>query len=364
MRLEKLEIEGFRSLYSVRWEPGPMNVWIGPNAGGKSNFLDALELLRAAATGEFRDAVFARGGMIPLLWDGRAERIRFSLTTDGNLTYSLSIRPLGPTSEFRVTEESVRRGSEELLTRDWADMAEAAEPGETILATRFGPDDPEEPRRLQQWLRRWEVHYDLRTDRKADVRRSAPVRRETRLSRDGGNLVQVLHTLYTTNEEFERRLDDALAAAFPDDYVKLKFAPLEEGRIELRLRWKHSARPPAAADLSDGTLRFLMLAAILANPEPAPLIAIDEPETGLHPRMLAIVAELAEEAASKSQVILATHSPELLDAFHEEPPAVTVFRWEKDRTVLSTLAGVDLKRWVEDYSLGKFAFSGEAEALS
>jgi len=216
----------------------------------------------------------------------------------------------------------------------------------------------------EQWLRRWEVHYDLRTDRKADVRRSVPARHEKRLSRDGANLIQVLHTLYMTNEEFERRLDDAMAAAFPDDYVKLKFAPLEEGRIELRLRWKHVARPPAAADLSDGTLRFLMLAAILANPEPAPLIAIDEPETGLHPRMLAIVAELAEEAASKSQVILATHSPELLDAFHEEPPAVTVFRWEKDRTVLSTLAGVDLKRWVEDYSLGKFAFSGEAEALS
>ncbi len=364
MKLEKLEIEGFRSLHSVRWEPGPVNVWIGPNAGGKSNFLDALELLRAAATGEFRDAVFARGGMIPLLWNGEAQRIRFSLATDENLAYSLSIEPLGGTSDFRVVDESVHTRCRELLNRERVAGAKVTSPGETILATRFGPDDPEEPRRLQQWLRRWEVHYDLRTDRKADVRRSVVARHETHLSRDGGNLVQVLHTLYTTNEEFERRLDDAMAAAFPDEYVKLKFAPLEEGRIELRLRWKHVARPPAAADLSDGTLRFLMLAAILANPEPAPLIAIDEPETGLHPRMLAIVAELAEEAASKSQVILATHSPELLDAFHEEPPAVTVFRWEKDRTVLSTLAGKDLKRWVEDYSLGKFAFSGEAEALS
>lgn len=364
MKLERLEIEGFRSLHSVRWEPGRLNVWIGPNAGGKSNFLDALELLQAAATGEFREAVFARGGMIPLLWDGRAERIRFSLTAGEEIAYTLAIEPLGETSDFRVAEESVRRGSDELLTRDWADMAEAVEPGETILASRFGPDDPGEARALQDWLKRWEVHYDFRTDRKADVRRSVPARHEKRLSRDGGNLVQVLHTLYTTNEEFERRLDDAMAAAFPDDYVKLKFTPLEEGRIELRLRWRNSRRPPAAGDLSDGTLRFLMLVAVLANPEPAPLIAIDEPETGLHPRMLAIVAELAEAAALKSQVVLATHSPQLLDAFQEEVPAVTVFRWERDRTVLATLAGEDLKRWVADYSLGKFAFSGEAEALS
>ena len=120
---------------------------------------------------------------------------------------------------------------------------------------------------------------------------------------------------------------------------------------------------PSTAELSDGTLRFLMLLAILANPEPAALIAIDEPETGLHPGMLQIVAELAEQAATKSQVLLSTHSPEFLDAFEQEDlPLTTVFEWQKDHTQMHTIAGDDLKKWVKDYSLGRFAFSGEAEA--
>ena len=106
-----------------------------------------------------------------------------------------------------------------------------------------------------------------------------------------------------------------------------------------------------------------MLLAIFANPDPPPLIAIDEPEAGLHPRMLPIIAELAVSAAPRSQVILSTHSPEMLDAFRDHAPAVTVFRWVENRTEMKTLAGAELERWVEDSSLGRFAFSGEAEAV-
>jgi predicted ATPase len=154
-----------------------------------------------------------------------------------------------------------------------------------------------------------------------------------------------------------------MTAAFPDDYDKLTFPPAEDGRTQMRVRRKHRKRADSAADLSDGTLRFLLLITILGSTDPAPLIAIDEPETGLHPRMLPIIAEVAANAATKIQVILSTHSPKLLDAFSEDLPTTTIVTSNGSETELKTIEGKELTRWVENYSLGKFAFSGEAEAV-
>ena len=104
--------------------------------------------------------------------------------------------------------------------------------------------------------------------------------------------------------------------------------------------------------------------AILANPEPGDLIAIDEPETGLHPRMFPILAELAAEAAERTQVIFTTHSPQFLDAFKEEPPTTTVAEWVDGETKLSVIDGEELRRWLESYSLGALFRSGDLEGLT
>jgi predicted ATPase len=102
---------------------------------------------------------------------------------------------------------------------------------------------------------------------------------------------------------------------------------------------------------------------ILATPDPPPLIAIDEPESGLHPSMLPIIAEYAAAAATRTQVILSTHSPQMLDSFGETLPATTIFDWVGDHTELKTIRGDELRKWVEEYSLGRFIFSGEAAAV-
>src|SRR5690348_10493130 len=126
-----------------------------------------------------------------------------------------------------------------------------------------------------------------------------------------------------------------MRAAFGTDYEELVFPPAADQRVQLRLRWRSLKTEQSAANLSDGTLRFLLLVAILANPEPGDLIAIDEPETGLHPSMLPIIAELAAEASERTQVILTTHSPQFLDAFTGEPPTTTVAEWVDGETKLS-----------------------------
>ncbi len=122
-------------------------------------------------------------------------------------------------------------------------------------------------------------------------------RREVYLGADGQNLVSVLHTLYSMDRDFKNEVNMAMRTAFSDDFDEIVFPPAADQRIQLRLRWRSLEREQSAADLSDGTLRFLFLLAALANPSPPPLIAIDEPETGLHPSMLPIIAEYARDAA-------------------------------------------------------------------
>jgi predicted ATP-dependent endonuclease of OLD family len=103
---------------------------------------------------------------------------------------------------------------------------------------------------------------------------------------------------------------------------------------------------------------------VLASPEPATLIAIDEPETGLHPSMLPIVAEYAAEAAERTQVIMTSHSPVFLDAFSQGAAQVTLLHWEDGQTRLFPLKPETLSKWLERYRLGELFTSGELEALA
>jgi predicted ATPase len=237
---------------------------------------------------------------------------------------------------------------------------------ETLLSIVKGPFVDNPPRELF-WANvfTWGVYHDLRVDRDSAVRRDAVARSEKRVEPDGDNLINVLHTLYTTDRNFRDDIDGAMNAAFGDQFEELNFPPTADGRIQLRLRWKSLKREQSAADLSDGTLRFLYLLAILASPEPSPLIAIDEPETGLHPSMLGIIADFAIQAAERSQVILTTHSPAMLDAFNDKanPPTTTIATCENGETKLRIPPPDELKYWLKNYSLGQLFTSGELEQL-
>src|SRR5206468_3293034 len=129
---------------------------------------------------------------------------------------------------------------------------------------------------------------------------------------------------------------------------ELVFQPAAAQQIQLAMQWKSSSRPHVGQDLSDGTLRFLFLLTVLASSDPATLIAIDEPEVGLHPSMLPIIAEYAAEAASRTQVIMTSHSPVLLDAFSKVGPQVTLLHWEDGETSLFPLTPEAMEKWLAE----------------
>jgi predicted ATPase len=420
MKLLELQVEGYRSLKNVTWKPGNLNVLIGPNGSGKTNLIKALELLAASAQGGLGDYVQEDGGFHTMVWDGQAKNIRFWVRASGLTGLSAFLKSVGefplppqefeyelclgylwqrppagvlvesellrarfpstdntPTERQKWLERNDKAGrmaildipsghlidlKPEVVTRDEALLSMMVSPS---AINPFVSD-------LQRGLASWTIYQDLwsrvypgtpRGSVTTSVRMPAVTSYETQVSSDAGNLVNVLHTLYTSEKQFEGLINDAMNAAFPNAFGRLEFPPAADQLIQMRIRWRGLERGVSAANLSDGTLRFLFLITVLANPKPPSLIVIEEPEIGLHPRMMSIIAEYAVDAAERTQVVFTTHSPDFLSAFRDTIPTTTVCNWENGETVLRVLKDEDLKYWLQEYTLGEFAFSGAAEAV-
>ncbi len=402
MAIQQIKIEGYRSLKDVTWTPGKLNLLVGPNGSGKSNVLRCLELISDVARGRLRESLQLHEGIIPLLWDhrsrGLAWRARIDPVDTGRdrekdpLTFSFRLSQASG-SGFEIAEDSLGNWQQfergEKSSPSWIYSRDARrtcifdiQSQQLVPWTEYASDnlqgyDPDESllsqiadrrNRIPQVTRRaiddWRVFHDVHVDRGSQMRRPATTQVTRRLNPDGSNLATVLHTLYNENREFKTQIDEGMSAGYGSEYEELRFPPAASQQIQLAILWKSSSQPHAGSDLSDGTLRFLFLLTALANPEPAPLIAIDEPELGLHPSMLPIIAEYAEAAAERTQVVLTTHSPEFLDAFSQMSPAVTVCHWEEGQTTLHSLPPDSLAKWLAHYRLGEMFTRGELDSLA
>lgn len=395
MRLIEFEVENFRSLKHINWKPGSLNVLVGANGVGKSNVLRALDLLSNSARMNLDRHVRYEGGMHGLFWDSQGDEMSMRILTSpidrdrdperDSLTYILGLGRLGA-NNFRVETEllgnfyRVKTGERseplKLLERntrhavifDEAQRAlvpqESVNDGESLLS---GARGPYQVNRLvaayQRQVSRWAVYSDFQTHRHARVRKSISARRDLKLASDGHNLVNVLHTLCSENREFRDEIHRAMSEAFGEDFQELVFAPVMDNQIELRIRWKSLNREQGPSDISDGTFRFLWLLTILGAQKRPSLIAVDEPEYGLHPAMMPIIVDFAEKAAESSQLIFATTAPHFLDCFGENVTVTAVDRVGGE-TQLNVLESDEVEDWLEKYSLEGPAYdeSDKAEA--
>jgi predicted ATPase len=394
MRIQSISVSGFRSLKNVIWKPAGLNVLIGPNGTGKSNILKSFELIAASARGELGKHIQKSGGMDPIVWDGQADDIAICLASEmgkknadgGQYEYSFDLARLGKTSAYRIGQERLtghrkkKTGQKNVfkyIERIGQSVKILGEGGngrgkngnglsdeETVLSAFNIPYFGKVPvQEYQKQLADWHIYHDINVGRDSPIRGPSIARSEKIVESDGRNLISVLHTLYTGDRDFKKDVDSAMYAAFGGDYDELVFPPAADQRIQLRVRWKSLKREQSAADLSDGTLRFLFLLTVLASPTPPSLIAIDQPETGLHPSMMPIVAEFAADASERTQVIFTTHSAQFLDAFGDKKPSTTVLRWRGGETILHTVEGKELDYWLKEYTLGTLFMSGELEDM-
>jgi predicted ATPase len=221
--------------------------------------------------------------------------------------------------------------------------------------------------KLRRYLANITVHRPFNTDDNSPIRNAQPIGvREaevppTRLSRGGENLTNVLYFMHN-EPKYQDYYEEYLATlrrGFPS-FEQLIF-PADVGQGKTIMAWKDRYMPKRAITanlLSDGTLCFMCLLAALYDPEPPSILCIDEPEVSLHPQLIRLLASVLEEASDRMQIIVATHSPDLISAL-QNADDVVVAEAEDGWSTLKRLSQKDLQHWLQEYSLGELWESGE-----
>ncbi|MBJ3775365.1 AAA family ATPase [Acuticoccus mangrovi] len=348
-------VEGYRSLRRLVLPLDRLTVVTGANGVGKSGLYRALRLLGDVAEGRVVAALAEEGGLGSTLWAG-PETISRRMTR-GEVPVEGAVRRERVALKLGVAFDDfgyaidlglpvAARGS--LFNRDPEIKAEAVWAGPVLrpantLARRTGPSvtvlrgrerhvaigdlppfetmmthaaDPEgapEVLAVRERLRAVRFYDHLRTDRAAPSRHPRIGTRTTALAGDGGDLAAAIQTIREIGDA--DALDRAVDAAFPGAAVAVEE---RDGLFHLSMRQPGLLRPLGPAELSDGTLRYLLLLAALLTPRPPPLLVFNEPETSLHPDLIAPLAALIGEAASRSQVVVVSHAASLVDRLVEE----------------------------------------------
>ena len=352
--LEWITIKGFKSIKGVeRLKLNSINVLIGPNGSGKSSFIEVFSFLRAIRRGRLQHYVRTAGGAGHILHFGArmtGELEIFVSFNEGVNQYEIRLIP--------TVDDSLFPGMEKVYF--W-DQANYPEPYNENLSGFGGEAEIADPRHaggiagyILDYLDTWRLYHFHDTSSVSPMKRTCDVNDNRFLQQDGSNLAAFLYFLrhrYETDYDLIRRTIQ-LVAPFFDDF---SLAPLALNEDKIRLQWRHRESDAEfdAAALSDGTLRFIALTTLLQQPrETRPsVILLDEPELGLHPYAITMLASLVKKVSLETQIVMATQSPFLLD--HFEPEDVIVADRVNGEVTFTRLDSKGLEAWLEDYSLGQ-----------
>ncbi len=353
MELDWITVHGFRSLARVtELRLGPINVVIGPNGSGKSNFVGLFDFLRAIREGRLQDYVALAGGADRILHFGSKVTpelyIRVSFRSGMN-QYEVGLQPTGTDELLPVREAAF-----------YWDRSKHREPYRDPLlrvGKEAGISDGKAVRiagYVRQHLDSWRVYHFHDTSAASPLKRTCDLNDNRFLRPDGSNLAAFLYYLRRRHEgsyALVRRTVQQIAPFF-DDFV---LEPSKLNPDKIRLEWRHKGSDAFfdTSSLSDGTLRFMALACLMLQPvqfRPS-VILVDEPELGLHPYAITVLAAMVKQAACDTQVLLSTQSGLLLDNF--QPEDVLVAERVEGGTDLVRLDAGRLRGWLEEYSLGQ-----------
>jgi predicted ATPase len=382
MFIHNLKVSGLLSFgpNGIDLPLGPLNVFIGPNGSGKSNLLEVLALLRASPN-SLPAPVKEMGGVREWLWKGpnAAHVAHIDAVIDYPQGRQQAVRHVLDITEhggrFEVVDERIENEKpysgqndtyffyrfqhghpvlNNLSNVQRGLRRESVNPEESILSQVRDPESYP----VLTWLQ--ERYEQIRLYRNWSFGPSAPWRREQSshgrgdILNDGGeNLALVLSKIRSGTK---RNLLDSLRRLF-EGVVDFHLT-IDGGNVLLFLE-EDGGREIPATRLSDGTLRYLSLLAILLHPTPPPLVAIEEPELGLHPDVLPHVAELLVRASQRTQLIVTTHSRMLVDALSELPSAVVVCEKVLGESRFERLDPEPLAAWLDKYTLGELWSMGE-----
>ena len=348
--LTTLAIENYRSVRKLVMPLGRLNVITGANGSGKSNLYRALRLLAQTAQGGVVSALSREGGLSSTLWAGpesiskdmRAGRVPVQGTSrqapvrlrlgfgSDELSYAIALGLPGPSSSAFARDPEIKseriwagrsfRPAATLVDRTGPSVRARRDEGVKLVAAEVNPHESifgcladmsttPEVFAMREQVRSWRFYDHFRTDRDAPARQAQWGTRTPVLHHDGRDVAAALQTIFEIGDAGALRA--AVADAFPGSEVDV--AIQEDGFMNLRWHQHGLLRPLSGAELSDGTLRFLLWAAAMLTPRPPSLMVLNEPETSLHPDLLPALGRLIVRAAEQSQVWVISHARSLLE---------------------------------------------------
>lgn len=353
--ITRLAVSGYRSLRDIRLVLGPLNVVTGANGSGKSSLYRSSKLLADIAQGRVIQSLASEGGLPSTLWAGpesfsrkmktgaqpvqgtrRSNSVALKLGfagTDYGYAIDLGLPIPGATyfsldpeikAESLWTGELLRRANSfaerrgphvriRKETGEWRDTLRNLATFDSMMTHCADPHDALELLVLRERMREWRFYDHLRTDRDAPARRPQVGTYTSVLASDGADLAAAIRTIVEISDPEE--LAETIADAFPGASLNVV---VTDGYFELEMKQHGLLRALKTSELSDGTLRYLLLIAALLSPRPPELMILNEPETSLHPDLLEPLARLIARAAKRSQVIVVSHAAELVAALEGE----------------------------------------------
>jgi predicted ATPase len=343
--ITKVAISGYRSLRDVRLALGALNVVTGANGSGKSSLYRALRLLADVAQGRIIQSLAGEGGLHSTLWaepesfarsvkrgeqpvQGTVRKASLSLKlgfAGDDYGYAIDLGLPQPSSSAFARDPEIKVESlwtGETLGRsnvfaarngpgvrirsdsgEWRQVFGHLAPFDSMMTHCSDPRDALELLLLRERMRDWRFYDSLRTDRDALARRPQVGTYTPVLGSDGSDLAAAVQTIREIGSDGE--LGEAIADAFPGASIEIVST---DGYFELEMQQHGLLRPLKAAELSDGTLRYLLLIAALLSPRPPSLMILNEPETSLHPDLLPPLARLIAQTAKRSQIVVVSHA--------------------------------------------------------
>ena len=348
--MTRLAIAGYRSLRDIRVSLGALNVVTGANGSGKSSLYRALKLLADIAQGRIIQSLAAEGGLQSTLWAGpeafsramkagtqpvqglvRKNVISLKLGFSGeDYGYAIDLGLPADSGIFlndpaikveslwtgerlgRANAFAIRNGPYVRIRNDngeWREAYQHLAPFDSMMTHCSDPREALELLLLRERMRDWRFYDHLRTDRDAPSRKPQVGTYTPVLASDGSDLAAAVQTIRQIGAAED--MDAAIADAFSGARVGVSGT---DGYLEIEMRQHGLLRPLKASELSDGTLRYLLLVAALLSPRPPALMVLNEPETSLHPELLPPLARLIAQASKRSQVVVVSHAAALVSA--------------------------------------------------
>ncbi len=341
-KLDKLKINGYKSIKSLEISFSSINILIGANGVGKSNFIGFFKFIKKILDKDLQFYTSEQGGVNKILHFGRkvTSEISFKLEFNPN-GYAVTLAP-GDRDNFifRREETSIDTSSKNFLPDNTGGL-------ESVLAESNYVN-----KYVIKYIKDWKVYHFHDTSKSSAMKQPCNINDYYSLAVDGGNLPAFLYFVKNHHEIAYTKIVKTIqrVAPFFHDFI---LEPDVANKEFIRLRWKHKGSDLYfdANDLSDGTIRFICLTTLLLQPNLPTMILLDEPELGLHPFALQILASLFRVASNKTQIIASTQSSTFADFFDIED--IIIADTKENATVFKRLDTNEYKEWFEQYSIGE-----------